>query len=90
MSDGDDIQGTAHAMADAARGAVLPFFRAATLVAEDKGDKIADGGFDPVTEADRAAEKAMRAVLAERRPGRFGDRRGIRKTQWFQRVDMGS
>ncbi len=68
MSDDNDIERTAHAMADAARGAVLPYFRVAGLVAEDKGDKIADGGFDPVTEADRAAETAMRAVLAERRP----------------------
>ena len=64
----DEIIETAHAMADAARRAVLPFFRAEGLIAEDKGDKLFDSGFDPVTEADRAAEVAMRAVLAERRP----------------------
>ena len=56
---------TAHAMADAARAAVLPYFRHPGLGAENKagGD-----GFDPVTAADHAAEAAMRAVLASRRP----------------------
>jgi histidinol phosphatase-like enzyme (inositol monophosphatase family) len=55
---------TAHAMADAARMAILPYFRSATLATDDKGV----GRFDPVTEADRAAEAAMRAVLADLRP----------------------
>lgn len=60
----DMIIETAHAMADAARVAVLPYFRAVDLNAEDKGI----GGYDPVTEGDRAAEQAMRDVLAQRRP----------------------
>jgi myo-inositol-1(or 4)-monophosphatase len=55
---------TAHAMADAARAAILPHFRAVGLSADNK---LSDG-FDPVTIADRNAEEAMRAVLAERRP----------------------
>jgi myo-inositol-1(or 4)-monophosphatase len=55
---------TAHAAADAARAAVLPFFRVDELHADSK---LADG-FDPVTEGDHAAEHAIRAVLAERRP----------------------
>ena len=55
---------TANAMADAARAAILPYFRNARLRTDDKGI----GRFDPVTEADRAAEAAMRAVLAEHRP----------------------
>ncbi|MBO9465049.1 histidinol-phosphatase [Tropicibacter sp. R15_0] len=55
---------TAEAMADAARSAILPYFRAADLQAENK----LASGFDPVTEADRAAERAMRAILAKRRP----------------------
>ncbi|MBE1283051.1 MAG: histidinol-phosphatase [Rhodobacteraceae bacterium] len=54
----------AHLMADAARAAILPHFRRPDLDAENK----LDGGFDPVTVADRAAEKAMRAVLAAHRP----------------------
>jgi len=65
MGDTHDILETAHALADAARGAILPHFRASGgLAAENK----ASGAFDPVTVADRAAERAMRAVLAERRP----------------------
>ena len=51
-------------MADAARAAILPHFRADGLVAASKTE-----AFDPVTEADRAAERAMRALLAELRPG---------------------
>lgn len=56
---------TAHALADAARAATLAHFRKDGLSADNKD---ADG-FDPVTVADREAEAAMRAVLAERRPG---------------------
>lgn len=63
-----EIRRTADAMADAARAAILPYFRASGLEATNKGDKLFDGGFDPVTEADRAGEAAMRAVLAARRP----------------------
>lgn len=61
----DELVATAHALADAARGAILPHFRAAGLGADSKETHR----FDPVTEADRAAEAAMRAVLAARRPG---------------------
>ncbi|MEJ6392207.1 histidinol-phosphatase [Gymnodinialimonas sp. 2305UL16-5] len=55
---------TAHAMADAARSVILPHFRGRALgtVSKDSDE------FDPVTVADRAAEAAMRQVLAERRP----------------------
>ncbi|QFS82306.1 Histidinol-phosphatase [Roseivivax sp. THAF40] len=58
------IQDTADALADAARAAVLPLFRSAGLATDNK---LADG-FDPVTEADRAAERAMREILADRHP----------------------
>ncbi len=51
-------------MADAARAAILPFFRQSNLQTENK----LETGFDPVTVADRAAEQAMRAVLAKYRP----------------------
>jgi inositol-phosphate phosphatase/L-galactose 1-phosphate phosphatase/histidinol-phosphatase len=43
-------------LADAAREAILPWFRA-DLQSERKGDAT------PVTEADRAAEEAMRRIL---------------------------
>lgn len=54
---------TAHDAADAARAAILPYFRTADL---GLSSKTAD--FDPVTHADRAAEKAMRAVIGAARP----------------------
>lgn len=63
MRDAQDIIDTAHRMADAARAAILPFFRTG-LAADNKWQT----GFDPVTEADRAAERAMRDVLARLRP----------------------
>lgn len=59
-----ELISVAHEMADAARAAILPFFRTTSLNTENK----LDDGFDPVTVADRAAEEAMREVLAKRRP----------------------
>jgi len=66
---------TAHAMADAARSAILPYFRSNGLRTDNKDSQ----GFDPVTEADRAAEIAMRKVLADRRPhdGILGEEFGL-------------
>ena len=64
----------AHLLADAAGKAILPYFRQAGLIADNKLAK----GFDPVTAADRAAEEAMRALLARHRPedGIFGEEFG--------------
>lgn len=59
-----ELIGVAHLLADAARPETLLHFRTPALVADDKGGKV----FDPVTVADRAAEQAMRAVLARMRP----------------------
>ncbi|MFB2532331.1 inositol monophosphatase family protein [Paracoccus sp. p4-l81] len=59
-----DLIATAHACADAARPETLRFFRQPGLAADNKDT----ARFDPVTEGDRAAERAMRAVLAARRP----------------------
>ena len=63
FSPDDDLE-LAHRLADAARAAIRPHFRRADLAADTKD---ADH-FDPVTEADRAAEAAMRALLADERP----------------------
>lgn len=54
----------AEELAAAAARAILPFFRTPMAV-RDKG---ADGIFDPVTDADSAAEEAMRALIAARFP----------------------
>ncbi|MBT55086.1 MAG: histidinol-phosphatase [Mameliella sp.] len=56
---------TAEALADAAGKVILPYFRQHGLATENKA---AGTGFDPVTVADRAAERAMRDLLAQRRP----------------------
>ncbi len=53
----------AETLADSARAAILPYFRAAPAVT-DKGA----GVFDPVTEADSAAEQAMRALIGAHFP----------------------
>ncbi|MEM6306444.1 MAG: histidinol-phosphatase [Pseudomonadota bacterium] len=54
----------AHALADAADRETLKWFRADHLISDNKSTD----GFDPVTQADRAAEQAMRGVLAVMRP----------------------
>lgn len=51
----------AHRLADAARQAILPHYRSGVAI-DDKADE------SPVTLADRGAEQAMRALLAERVP----------------------
>lgn len=73
----------AHALADAARAAILPYFRADPAI-----DNKLDTGFDPVTAADRASEEAMRRLLAEHRPEdgvlgeEFGETPGRSGRRW--------
>lgn len=59
-----DLLGVAHDLAEIAREQTLRWFRSPDLAA---GNKLVEG-FDPVTQADRAAETAMRAYLAQVRP----------------------
>jgi histidinol phosphatase-like enzyme (inositol monophosphatase family) len=74
----------ANMLADAARAATLPYFRHPELGAQNKDA----GGFDPVTEADHAAEEAMRAILARHRPDdgilgeEFGHHEGTSGRTW--------
>ena len=80
----DDLTNVAHALADAARAAILPHFRTFDLQTDNKLTE----GYDPVTIADRAAEQAMRAVLAVRRPNdailgeEFGAQAGTSGLTW--------
>lgn len=53
-----------HQLADAAAGVTLHHFR--TQIAPDNKDAQ---GFDPVTEGDRSAERALRGLVKELRPG---------------------
>lgn len=59
-----ELLSVANELAEVAREATLAHFRTRSL---DINSKSAIR-FDPVTEADRAAERAMRAILASRRP----------------------
>ncbi|MCK0127048.1 histidinol-phosphatase [Erythrobacter sp. F6033] len=63
----------AHALADAAGHAIRPLFRG-------EWDHERKSDASPVTEADRAAEAAMRAIIEERRPddGIIGEEYGTR------------
>ncbi len=58
--------------------AILPFFRT-SLGVEDKGSAM---GFDPVTQADRAAENAMRSLIKRNFPehGIVGEEYGNERT----------
>lgn len=74
----------AHRLADAARAAILPFFRMDPRVS----GKASDGVFNPVTEADLAAEAAMRTLIEAERPDdaihgeEFEDRPGTSGWTW--------
>jgi len=53
----------------AAAGAILPLFRGAHGLSNKlDANSAGGGGFDPVTEADKGAERAIRALIAERYP----------------------
>lgn len=84
LHDGDALLGTATQLADAARTAILPHFRQRRLATDNKEVTR----FDPVTEADRAAEKAMRSILGDLRPDdailgeEFGKKSGTSGLTW--------
>lgn len=59
-----DFESFVNKLADIAGEAILPFFRS-SLAAQDKSR---GGAFDPVTEADKAAELAMRRMIAAQFP----------------------
>ena len=74
---GEELLTFAAQLADAAGQAILPYFRGDALSTSNKDQ----GGFDPVTVADRAAERAMRDLLDELRPqdGILGEEYGTKE-----------
>jgi len=74
----------AERLADAARAEALPWLESGGAAA----DKNAGGAFDPVTEADRGAERAMRALIESEYPGHgiageeFGDKPAAGPWSW--------
>ena len=79
-----DFERFVEQLADVSAEAILPFFRTA-LATEDKAR---GGAFDPVTEADRAAETVMRRLIEKYFPGHgvigeeFGSRRENAEYVW--------
>jgi len=76
---------TAHRMADRTGAAILPHFRQAITV-ENKARSA--GGFDPVTEGDKAAERVVAALIAEELPDHgivgeeYGGRNADARMRW--------
>jgi histidinol phosphatase-like enzyme (inositol monophosphatase family) len=74
----------AHELADLSGAAILPYFRRSIRV-ENKAGK---GGFDPVTAADRSAERAISRSLSRYWPEHglegeeYGSRRGAGRLRW--------
>lgn len=64
----------AHSLADISGAIIRPYFRKPLAIT----NKAGKGAFDPVTEADREAERAMREALAKRWPqhGLIGEELG--------------
>lgn len=75
----------AHTFADLSGSAILPHFRRRIRI----DNKDADGGFDPVTTADRAAERAISKALARRWPDHglegeeYGHRNPDARMRWI-------
>jgi histidinol phosphatase-like enzyme (inositol monophosphatase family) len=59
-----ELLAAAHDLADAAGRRILPYFRKSLAIE----NKHATGGFDPVTIADKAAERVMRQAIRKRFP----------------------
>lgn len=65
-----------HNLADASGAAIMPYFRTRL----DVDNKLSDGKFDPVTEGDRAGERAIRALIDSHHPdhGILGEEYGLK------------
>ena len=78
----------AHRLADAAGATILPYFRRRIAVANKPMMIEGRAVFDPVTEADKNAEKAIRALIAAERPDdgilgeEFGETPGRNNLRW--------
>lgn len=81
--DPTELHSVAVALAEAARRETLTYFRGTGQDLQSKGES-----FDPVTVADRAAERAMRDILSELRPNdailgeEYGTKSGTSGLTW--------
>lgn len=86
MSDDlNHIEAFIHTLADASGAAIMPYFRTRL----DVDNKLADGKFDPVTEGDRAGERAIRALIDSKHPDHgilgeeYGHKDGTSPFSWI-------
>ncbi len=83
-----DIIAFAHKLADASGEVIRPYFRQRIDIANKPMMANGVAVFDPVTEADRGAEKAMRAIIDRERPDdgilgeEFGEKPGKNGLRW--------
>jgi myo-inositol-1(or 4)-monophosphatase len=75
----EEMKGFINRLADAAAGVTLEYFRQKI----DIDDKVKNGLFDPVTEGDRGAEAAIRALIDSEYPDHniIGEEYGIKEGQ---------
>ena len=79
-----DLVAFAHRLADASGTVIRPYFRQRIEVSHKQGKHA----FDPVTEADRGAEKALRDLIGRERPDdailgeEFGETKGTSGYRW--------
>ena len=84
MSVDPDLIAFANRMADASGSVIRPFFRKAIAISHKEGK----ASFDPVTEADRGAERVIRDLIARERPDdgvlgeEFGETKGKNQFRW--------
>jgi myo-inositol-1(or 4)-monophosphatase len=84
MTVDDKLIQFAHRLADASGAAIRPFFRQRIEVTHKQGQHR----FDPVTEADRGGERAIRAILDRERPDdailgeEYGEKAGTSGFRW--------
>jgi myo-inositol-1(or 4)-monophosphatase len=83
MTIDDDTIAFAHRLADASGAVIRPYFRQRIEVINKRADS-----FDPVTEADKGGERAIRAILEAERPGdailgeEYGEKPGTSGWRW--------
>src|ERR1700750_1991522 len=84
MTVDDKLISFANRLADASGAVIRPYFRQRIEVVHKPGK----GTFDPVTEADKGGEKAIRAIIERERPDdgilgeEFGERNGSSGWGW--------
>ena len=84
MTVDDKLVSFANRLADASGAVIRPYFRQRIEVAHKPGK----GAFDPVTEADRGGERAIRAIIDRERPEdgilgeEYGEKPGSNGLRW--------